>query len=80
MPGAGPLRPLVVARRGQVGDAAVRRIDEVILHEMYHVSPAARRAFRGLNEVVEYLLSLPAWLVLWLLEWRRRRAPPHPDP
>ena len=43
VPGAGPLRPLVVARRGQVGDAAVRRIDEVILHEMYHVSPASRR-------------------------------------
>ena len=26
------------------------------------------------------VLSLPAWLVLWLLEWRRRRATPHPDP
>ena len=25
------------------------------------------------------VLSLPAWLVLWLLEWRRRRAAPHPD-
>ena len=28
VPGAGPVRPLVVARRGRVGDSAVRRVDD----------------------------------------------------